>query len=376
MQLLLEGPDIDALLERVKDEHGPDAHIVRAEQRLVGGVRGFFARRRFEVTVELEEPPPVGASPSAAAHGVYQPVDPIAALLARADRQDGPSAAAKAGADVPSLAGQPGSASGFDAVLAPLLAPLLARQGSPAANTVATAPAPPPPTVPAQVAVAVAAPPGRPPRAVESALRAVGLPPSALGREPLSPDARLALIEVLEREATPAPEQVCGVVAVVGAAKPAGAVARAIMRHAVLPSGALVTAAKVARAAVPCEDPVGAMDALVRSRLRAHAVAVVVVEADSSRAGAERAGRACAAIDASTLVAVVDATRSTPVLRQWLQAVEAAGCRVDQVAAYNVAEHPEPASVLALHRPVTWLDATVATVGAWASVCLERLPRV
>lgn len=375
MQLLLEGPDIDALLERVKDEHGEEAHIVRAEQRLVGGVRGFFARRRFEVTVELEEPP-AGASPSAVALGVDRPIDPIAALLARADRQDGPAAAAKAGADAPSLSRQPGSASGFDAVLAPLVAPLLARAGSPAASTAATAPVAPPPTVPAQVAAAVVAPTGRPLREVESALRAVGLPPSALGREPLPPDARLALIEVLEREATPASERVCGVLAVVGAAKPAGAVARAIMRHAGLPSGALVTAARVARAAVTCEDPDGAMDAVVRSRLRAHAVAVVVVEADSSRAGAERAGRVCAAIDASTLVAVVDATRSTPVLRQWLQVVEAVGCRVDQIAAYNIAEHPEPSSVLALHRPVTWLDATVATVGAWAGLCLDRLPRV
>ena len=352
MRLQFEGPDIDALLERVKDEHGARAQIVHAEQRLVGGVGGFFARRQFEVTVEVDQ-----ASSTPPAVDEVQPIDSISDLLARADQQDGQaprlvSSLDRPVPDVDSIAGV-----GFHA----LLAPLLATKSEPVVEVVAA------PTVASS---------GRPLGAVYFALHAVGLPPSALCREPLPPDARLALIEVLEREATPAPERVCGVLAVVGTATSAGAVARLIARRAGVPAGALVTAADVADVSVACDDPDGALDAVVRRTLRTHSVAVVVVEADGSRADAERAGSTCAVIDATTVVVAVDATRSIPVLRQWLTAVEMAGCRVDQVAAYDVAEHPEPASLLALHRPVTWLDGSVATVGAWASICLDRLPRV
>ncbi len=93
-RLLLEGSDIDELLERVRIEHGPDARIVHAEQKLVGGVGGFFAKRRFEVAVALDHPPSGPAS--------------IDDLLALADAQDGaapqavPAApAARAGAAEP-----------------------------------------------------------------------------------------------------------------------------------------------------------------------------------------------------------------------------------------------------------------------------------
>lgn len=54
-RLLLEGSDIDQLLERVRSEHGPDARIVHAQQKLVGGVGGFFARRRYEVAVAIDD---------------------------------------------------------------------------------------------------------------------------------------------------------------------------------------------------------------------------------------------------------------------------------------------------------------------------------
>jgi hypothetical protein len=52
-RLLLEGPDLQALLARVNDEHGPRARIVKAERVRSGGVAGFFARERFEVEVEI-----------------------------------------------------------------------------------------------------------------------------------------------------------------------------------------------------------------------------------------------------------------------------------------------------------------------------------
>lgn len=52
--MLLEGPDIRTLLAQVREEHGPDARIVHAERVRSGGVGGFFAKQRFEVTVEID----------------------------------------------------------------------------------------------------------------------------------------------------------------------------------------------------------------------------------------------------------------------------------------------------------------------------------
>lgn len=49
----LEGPSLAALEAQVTREHGAKARIVVAEKVSVGGIRGFFARQHFEVTVEV-----------------------------------------------------------------------------------------------------------------------------------------------------------------------------------------------------------------------------------------------------------------------------------------------------------------------------------
>ncbi|MFI7585890.1 hypothetical protein ACIB24_02300 [Spongisporangium articulatum] len=54
--LLLEGPDLRALLEQAHQQGGPQARIVRAEKVRHGGVFGFFAREVFEVAVEIPGP--------------------------------------------------------------------------------------------------------------------------------------------------------------------------------------------------------------------------------------------------------------------------------------------------------------------------------
>jgi hypothetical protein len=53
--LVLEGPDIRELLQRVRAEHGERATIVRAERVRSGGVAGFFAKERYEVAIALDE---------------------------------------------------------------------------------------------------------------------------------------------------------------------------------------------------------------------------------------------------------------------------------------------------------------------------------
>jgi hypothetical protein len=51
-QLRFEGPDLEALLERIRSELGADAHILAANRIRKGGVGGFFSREAFEVIVE------------------------------------------------------------------------------------------------------------------------------------------------------------------------------------------------------------------------------------------------------------------------------------------------------------------------------------
>lgn len=54
-RLLLEGPDLEALIVRVHGEIGPKAKVVKAERVRTGGVAGFFAKERFELTVEVPD---------------------------------------------------------------------------------------------------------------------------------------------------------------------------------------------------------------------------------------------------------------------------------------------------------------------------------
>ncbi|NJC21247.1 hypothetical protein BJ994_000323 [Arthrobacter pigmenti] len=56
--LRLEGATLEELREQVRAQHGPGAQIVGAELVTVGGIRGYFARRHYEVTVELPDPEP------------------------------------------------------------------------------------------------------------------------------------------------------------------------------------------------------------------------------------------------------------------------------------------------------------------------------
>lgn len=78
-RLQLRGDTIEELRKLVLDDHGPDARIVAAEQVTQGGIRGFLAKRYFEVTVELPDETATPHNLAASAH------IGIAALLADAD---------------------------------------------------------------------------------------------------------------------------------------------------------------------------------------------------------------------------------------------------------------------------------------------------
>ena len=86
-RLLLEGPDLEELVEQVRQEFGSRARIVRAERVRSGGFAGFFARERFEVTVDVpDEPAPPGRPRR---HAVVPVASGLEDLLAAADGADG-----------------------------------------------------------------------------------------------------------------------------------------------------------------------------------------------------------------------------------------------------------------------------------------------
>ncbi|PPK66500.1 hypothetical protein V5P93_002469 [Actinokineospora auranticolor] len=80
-RLLLEGPDLEELLDRVRNEHGAHARIVSADRLRKGGVAGFFSKQWFEIGVEVPEP----GDPTVPKEQVLSVSD----LLALADKDDG-----------------------------------------------------------------------------------------------------------------------------------------------------------------------------------------------------------------------------------------------------------------------------------------------
>jgi hypothetical protein len=57
MRLQLEGTSLSDLQAQVLAEHGTTATIVQVEKVTVGGIRGFFARRHYELIVEITQQP-------------------------------------------------------------------------------------------------------------------------------------------------------------------------------------------------------------------------------------------------------------------------------------------------------------------------------
>lgn len=74
-QLVYEGTDLQELLQRVIDEHGP-ARIRPPERKRRGGVLGFFAREVYVITVDVDAPE--SARPSS--HRQHEAGDPAASF--------------------------------------------------------------------------------------------------------------------------------------------------------------------------------------------------------------------------------------------------------------------------------------------------------
>jgi hypothetical protein len=416
-RLLLEGRDIDELLLRVQAEHGPQARIVHAEQRLVGGVAGFFARRRYELSVQVDDEPQVATPVAGPAVSGPPGSRSFEDLLADADGADGgtecrPSERRPRARRLPEpeetavrvsqptgeleLPVQRGrqlstESPEFENLLSSLLdraeRPALSRRpdvGEPdiAAALAATTGVQRPSAwervlvgradrwadAPAEPCRTVAAPPsidGDSTSPSLTALARLGLPASSLPGQAAA-DPRTALLDVLIGLPQPASSRLWGTTVVVGPADLAQRAVDAIAAH----TGGTGADSLVASCSIP-----SAADLAVRASAlcTTNGAALVVIETPPTRAAARRAGRLVSGLGLGTVVAAVDATRDVGATREWLAELGGAGRNVDQLAAFDVAESPTPLALLGLGPDVAWIDGRAATVGTWAAPCLDRL---
>jgi hypothetical protein len=408
---LLEGPEIEPLLEQIREEYGPSARIVSADKVRNGGLGGFFTRQHYEVAVEVADDPRLDRKPApprvhaTAGHpaGRDEPdaadsEESLAALLElveesqdrfrrlpttsdepEASRQEVRSTSPIVRGNTVSTAnnsfadfmlglqGQVGEATESPAPPAP--------SASPASPAPSASPASPAPFEPATISRADGAARGRVIRPAGSngpptaALIEVGVP-ELLVREAASTDPYEAVREVMSTlPAPPVPPNRPGdVLVLVGEPAHALPVARQAAEMLGLdPSGIMLTDAATAGASLQQSGRVsGPVEARARARAlhRADSPHVVVVDAPLQGDDEGLARATCYALGATAVWAVVDATRKTS---ETIRRVTAIGT-VDALAVYHAGACADPASVLELGIPVALLDCVPATPEAWADL--------
>jgi hypothetical protein len=415
--LLLEGADLSELMVHVRAEFGPTARIVRAERVRTGGIAGFFARERYELTIDVPDTPvapaqsllrrrgigvvPVGG-PGAAAAGGASGID---ALLAAADAADAAPDGSLPGFDVLAPAGtaavpdaRPRVSTGeesFASVLEQMRAmtgtvapdhhievpppapspetapPVLTtdRTFEPIAAPVVPAPAP----APAVERVATGAPAGPvAPGVPRDALTDLGVPAellAACGDGPVELARLLAAVPA----APPVPRDPGTVLVVAGPPEDAARVADLLALRT--GSGAVVHAGDAEAGSVAghrLTSPVAA------ERWRANlaggdGVTVVALGVRPGRAREDAAAELLAALAPDQAWGVVDARSKSRDCTRWITTV---GARrpLDALAVGGLFETSEPGTVLGLGVPVAWIDGVPASRVAWAAALGEHLP--
>ncbi len=415
-RLLLEGPDLSELMAQVRAEFGPTARIIRAERVRTGGLAGFFARERYELTIDVPDAPPAPAAPSLRARRAAlagQGGAPGAgltgmdALLAAADAADGAptldavptqsgpeegprvSTGEAAFAD---LLDQMRAMSGLppedrvvevaveDGGATPAVDPAATPEtGDPAARVVApSVPTAAPVTPAAPAAPAVTAPASG--QVTRSHLADLGVPDHLLtivGDGPVQLSRLLAAVP----PAPPLPRDPGSVLVVVGLPEDALRVAELlVLRHT--SGGAVVRAGEVDSAPRPTTGQHGtdvrittpAAATRWRGRLdRSAELTVVAVGVTPARDREAAAADLIAALEPTQLWAVADARSKPRDCVRWLDAV-GTHRRVDALAVTGLFDTSEPGTVLDLPVPVAWIDGVPASRMAWAAALTEHLP--
>jgi len=367
-RLLLEGGDLAELMVHVRAEFGPTARIIRADRVRSGGLVGFFARERYELTVDVPDEP--FARPRAMRGGVPAAAGPVGldALLAAADAAEARTQIGGAG-PMPGPASDPTApvvSTGAD-TFASVLEQVRAMTGAQGLTADVEIPGPPPrvfePMVPAQVAA-----PAGTNRAV---LLDLGVPERMLAgvAEPVPLSVLLANVPT----APELPRAPGSVVAIVGSGRDAEAVGAQLVERLRLAPASLVVAGegqpstgRVRR----LTDP----SAATRWRVMPDGGQIRVVALAVGPDARDRAVAAemLAALDPHQVWGVVDARTKPRDSARWLTDVGEKR-RVDALAVRGLFETTQPGTVLDLGVPVAWFDGIPATGVAWAAALSQHM---
>ena len=404
----LDGPDLEELLVRARDEYGEDVRIVKADKVRSGGIGGFFTREHYELSIELDDVD--GGAAADLTSPTLRDERPIS-LLDLADaisdrelqsRTEREPQAPQNSEPLPFTPGIGPSISTEGASFASILAGL---SHTVADSTKAEAPDGRSRQVSAEKAVEVrptfspavqtraAEPRAQQPRTQQRSakrarpagratsseislrdLRELGLPRAMLpARE--QGDLLSVLVSGL-RSLPQAPRLPVGagsIVAVVGEGESAWDAALQVARSmgldekslAYLTSGGAPAKIAPARRITDLEQLQVRLD---RWRKRTTAT-IVVVDAPMSVRAAAWSRKAIGALGASAVWLVVPATRKTEDVAHWAERLGV----IDGLVVTDVDASSDPASVLQLNIPVAWLDGRPATPGAWAGLLVDRL---
>jgi hypothetical protein len=364
-RLLLEGSDLAELMGHVRAEFGPAARIIQAERVRSGGLAGFFARERYELTIDVPDetsPRPRTARPPGPGGSAPSGPGPVGldALLAAAD-------AAESHGQV-----GPQVSTGAEA-FASVLEQVRAMAGG--HGLTADVEVPPPgarvfePIVPTQLASASGTASGT----TRAALIELGVPERVLARAEVDEPAPLSVLLANippPPELPRAPGSVVVVVGTVGDAEVVGTQLAERLRqapHAVVLAGQGEPGAGQARRV---SDPSAA--ARWRSGSDRGRVQIVALGVGPDAWDRSEASQLLAALDPDLVWGVVDARTKPRDSARWLAEVGAKR-HVDALAVRGLFETSQPGTVLQLGVPVAWFDGIPATRVAWAAALSQHL---
>jgi hypothetical protein len=374
-RIVLEGPQLEPLLAQVSDEYGGRAKIVSANKIRSGGLAGFFAKERFELSVEVGDD---GADEEAA--------DTLLDLVdAREDRYealDEPTSPAAPPTVAPVRAEERTVTPLAIPVLTPPRASVVSTSGAAFAEVMAglqddlanarhsSAPArrfenrpngarPQPPSLAGQPLAADLAALGLP----------AGLAAKARGDEPYN-----AVLNALADlpGAAPVPDRPGDVFVVAGELSPAARTAQWAARTLRLDPAQVLLAGPTVEGTtiIPSRRITGPADAERRAKRmhRADVPWVVVLDAPLG-VDAGWVEELIGGLGATAVWATVDATRKPGDTANHLRSLG----KVDALAVYAADVCADPGTVLALPAPIALLDGVVANPHEWAALLSRRL---
>lgn len=331
-QRTFDAPDLETALERVRREIGTDAEIVGAERVRSGGIAGFFARERVEVTVRLpnEDLPAADAAVPSTLLELAEHVDAIERATVSTE---GPS---------------------FAAVLDRITAQVGADRpddGVAATDAITAASAP-------ELAALVKA----------------GLPPALVPAPSAAVDLVAALVRAFRELPVPPPLPVLpgAVVAVVGPGRHAVSLARELSANIGGDPADVVVASPGSDGDTPPWLHLGSAGAALERRSswrRRCRATVVAVAAGDTHEDDTWSRHVLAALEPTAVWGVVDATRKTEDVAAWIDAIGG----VDALAVHGIDRTVTPGAVLSLGVPVASIDGRRATPARWASILVDRI---